>query len=162
MDDPAPEFVCDAMLGGLARWLRAAGYDAEFTYGIEDRRLLDRALSCGATLLSSDGHLFERNVIKDGTVKALFVPRQMTKPQQLAFVLARLNLPVRPEPRCMACGGRLAEVDKPSVRAEAPAKAYAACDRFWRCARCGKLLWRGTHWRRIAAALAAADPAHPK
>lgn len=33
--DP-PRFACDAMLGGLARWLRAAGYDATWTYGIED------------------------------------------------------------------------------------------------------------------------------
>jgi len=29
-------FFCDAMLGGLARWLRAAGYDAEYEYGIDD------------------------------------------------------------------------------------------------------------------------------
>jgi uncharacterized protein with PIN domain len=27
---PAPPLACDAMLGGLARWLRAAGYDASW------------------------------------------------------------------------------------------------------------------------------------
>jgi uncharacterized protein with PIN domain len=151
----APEFVCDAMLGGLARWLRAAGYDAEFTYGIDDRKLIRRALSTAATLLSSDGQLFERNLIRDKTVTALFVPRGLSKVRQLSFVLRELSLPVRPEPRCMACGGELLEVEKDSVRAEAPPKAFAACDRFWRCGRCGRLLWRGTHWRRISARLAA-------
>ena len=37
--DPGPEpwFACDAMLGGLARWLRAAGYDASWEHGIDDR-----------------------------------------------------------------------------------------------------------------------------
>ncbi|MHC4718254.1 MAG: Mut7-C RNAse domain-containing protein, partial [Planctomycetota bacterium] len=64
-----------------------------------------------------------------------------------------LGLPVRPESRCMACGGSLEEVDKAGVRDEAPTKAYAAHERFWRCDRCGKLLWRGTHWRKIVAVL---------
>ena len=153
MTDAGPDFICDAMLGGLARWLRAAGYDAEFTYGIDDRQLIQRALNTGATILSSDGGLFDRNVIRHKTAKALFVPRELGKVEQLGFVLRELKLPVRSDPRCMACGGRLREVDKHAVRAEAPPKAYAACDRFWRCARCGKLLWRGTHWRRIAARL---------
>ncbi|MCD6378693.1 MAG: hypothetical protein DRO01_07865, partial [Thermoproteota archaeon] len=31
-----PVILCDAMLGGLARWLRAAGYEAQFIYGIDD------------------------------------------------------------------------------------------------------------------------------
>ena len=35
-DAPPLRFFCDAMLGGLARWLRAMGYDAAFEYGIDD------------------------------------------------------------------------------------------------------------------------------
>jgi uncharacterized protein with PIN domain len=153
MGEAGPEFVCDAMLGGLARWLRAAGYDAEFTYGIDDQRLIRRAVQTAATLLSSDGKLFERNLIRDKTVKALFVPRELNKLQQLSFVLREFKLPVRPEPRCMACGGELAEVQKQSIQGDAPPKAYAAYEQFWRCSRCGKLLWRGTHWNRITARL---------
>ena len=153
MSEEGPEFLCDAMLGGLARWLRAAGYDAEFVYGIEDRRLVQRGHQLGATVLSSDGRLFERNVIKHKQIEALFVPRELTKLQQLAFVLRELKLPVKAMPRCMACGGQLLEVDKESVRQEAPPKTYAACRQFWRCGRCGKLLWQGTHWRRITAAM---------
>jgi len=145
--------VCDAMLGGLARWLRAAGYDAEFSYGIDDEELILRALRTGAVLLSSDGGLFDRNVIRHKTVRAVYVPRGLPKTRQLAFVLGELGLGVCDESRCMACGGELEEVDKSAVRGEAPAKAYAAHDRFWRCDRCGKLLWRGTHWRKIAAVL---------
>ena len=50
----------------------------------------------------------------------------------------------------MACGGQLDEVPKHSVTGEAPPLAYRNCDRFWRCRRCGKLLWHGTHWQRIS------------
>ncbi len=151
-----PTFLCDAMLGGLARWLRAAGYDAEFACGVEDRQLIRKALATGATVLSSDAGLFERNVIKHKTVKALFVPRDLSKSQQLAYVAEAAGLRVHPEPRCMACGGELEDVPKESVRAEAPARAFSSCERFWRCTRCGKLLWKGTHWRRIRRTLAKA------
>ncbi len=141
-------FICDAMLGGLARWLRAAGYDAEFEYGIDDRVLIERAAGSGRTILSSDGPLFERNILRSGEVGALYVPQQLSKLQQLRFVLGELKLPLR-TPRCMACGGRLGEVPKHRVAGEAPPLAFRNCDRFWRCSRCGRLLWRGTHWQRI-------------
>ena len=117
------------MLGGLARWLRAAGYDAEFTHGVADRQLVSRALATGAVLLSGDGQIFKRNVIKHKTARSVFVPPGLGKLEQLEFVLRQLSLAIRPQPRCMACGGQLTEVDKQSVRQEAPPKAYAACDR---------------------------------
>jgi uncharacterized protein len=146
--DSPPCFFCDAMLGGAARWLRAAGYDARFEYGIEDRELIRRAAQGGGTLLSSDGPMFQRNVIRRGEVRALYVPGQLSAAEQLRFVLRTLGLPLR-EPRCMACGGELREVSKHEVACEAPPLAYRNCERFWRCARCEKLFWRGTHWHRI-------------
>ncbi len=141
------------MLGGLARWLRAAGYDAAFEYGIDDGELVARAEAAGAVLLSCDGPLFERNVIKSGQVRALQVPRQLGNVEALRFVLTELSLPLG-DPRCMACGGELAEVPKHTVMAEAPPLAFRNCERFWRCGRCGKLLWRGTHWKKISRRLA--------
>ena len=152
-DDEGPRFFCDAMLGGLARWLRAAGYDAEFEYGIDDRVLVERARASGQILLSSDGPMFERNVIKDGTVKALYIPQQLSREEQLRFVLETLGLPRR-APRCMACGGKLAEVPKHEVMGEAPPLAYRNCNEFFRCTRCRKLFWQGTHWQKIEKKLA--------
>ena len=146
--DEGPEFYCDAMLGGLARWLRAAGYDAEFEYGIEDGVLVDRAREARRVLLSSDSRLFERNVIKNAEIRALFVPRGLDKLAQLEFVMRELSLGLR-EPRCMGCGGELREVPKHEAAGEAPPLAFRSCDRFWRCARCGKLLWHGTHWQTV-------------
>lgn len=142
-------FICDAMLGGLARWLRAAGYDAEFEYDIDDGELVARAERTGQMILSSDGPLFERNVITSGRVRALFVPRQLSKLEQLRFVVGELGLAIGTA-RCMACGGELIEVPKHEVAGEAPPLAFRRCEQFWRCGRCGKLLWHGTHWRKIA------------
>ncbi|MBK9261650.1 MAG: Mut7-C RNAse domain-containing protein [Polyangiaceae bacterium] len=148
-------FLCDAMLGGLARWLRAAGYDAEFEYGIADPELIARARRTGQLILSSDSGIFERNVIRTGAVPALYVPRDLKLQEQLAFVLETLHLPVR-EPRCMTCGGALLSIAKDEVRAEAPPRTFETTMQFWRCSSCGKLLWKGTHWARIGQTLDAA------
>ncbi len=157
--DKTPAFLCDAMLGGLARWLRAAGYDAKFEYGIDDRELIRRARSSGRIVLSSDGPLFERNIIKDGTVPAVYIPQQISKLEALQFVTRQLELPLR-APRCMGCGGKLTEVPKHEVINEAPPLAFRNCEKFWRCGRCGKLLWHGTHWQRITKRLAEITPAN--
>ncbi|MEW6747624.1 MAG: Mut7-C RNAse domain-containing protein [Planctomycetota bacterium] len=48
---PLPAFACDAMLKGLARWLRAFGYDATWRYGIEDGELVAHSLEERRVLL---------------------------------------------------------------------------------------------------------------
>lgn len=156
--DHLPAFFCDAMLGGLARWLRAAGYDALFEYGIDDGDLVRKAGGAGRIILSSDGPLFERSLIKSGRVRALYIPQQMGNLRQLQFVLGELRLPLA-APRCMGCGGQLVEIPKHMVMDEAPPLAYRCCTRFFRCTRCGKLLWHGTHWQRITRQLATVVPA---
>ena len=155
LDDPiereAPSFFCDAMLGGLARWLRAVGYEAAFEHGIDDAALVERAGRMGAVLLSSDRPLFDRKLVRTGEVRALFVPRHAPVLDQVVFVLSTLRLGVR-DLRCMACGGVLLVVSRDEVIDEAPPRVLASCDEFFRCAGCRHLYWRGTHWARIEAA----------
>lgn len=147
-----PRFACDAMLGGLARWLRAAGYDASWHDGIADRDLVRLAREERRTLLSSDDDLFAFSLVRDGVLPALFVPRGRPVQEQLAFVLRTLRLPLRPG-RCMACGRPLKELAKEAVADRVPPRSLAAHDRFWECTRCRRVYWHGTHWERIEARL---------
>lgn len=150
--DEAPAFWCDAMLGGLARWLRAAGYDAAWVEGIDDAELVRRALATGRVLLTADTELARHGAIRSGRVRAVLVRAGKTKFEQLRHVVRALSL-ARREPRCMACGGRLRSIPKEAARPEVPPRSLAWCDEFFRCGRCAKVFWRGTHWRRIAARL---------
>jgi uncharacterized protein with PIN domain len=143
-----PQFACDVMLCGLARWLRAAGYDAWWQEGVAERDLIRVAQRDGLTLLSSDTQLFHRNLLRDGTLPALQLPHNLGTQEQLAFVLKKLGLPLR-EPRCMACGGGLVEVPRDQARDRVPPRTVAWADRFWECDRCRRIFWRGTHWQRI-------------
>ena len=143
-----PRFICDAMLGGLARWLRAAGYRAEFDPAVRDGELVRRAYEEGLCLLTSDSGIMDRYAVARGLVHTVFVPRGLTVTEQLAHVLGRLWLPIRPS-RCMDCGGELAIVTLAQVREHVPPKVQRACRRFYRCRSCGKVYWHGTHWESI-------------
>jgi uncharacterized protein with PIN domain len=150
--DTEPRFACDAMLGGLARWLRAAGYDASWHAHIADWDLIRVSRREGRVLLSSDTGIFRIGIIRDGDLPALFIPHGLCKQEQLVHVLSRLNLRLS-EPRCMACGGALVEVPRDQVRDRVPPRSFAWVDQVYECSRCGQLFWQGTHWQRIAAAL---------
>jgi uncharacterized protein with PIN domain len=144
-----PRFACDAMLGSLARWLRAAGYDASWHPGIDDWDLIRLARAEGRVLLSCDTGIFRIGIVRDGDLAAVQVPNGLSTEEQLAFVLGQLGLAAR-EPRCMACGGELVETAKEEMAGKVPPRSYAWCDRFWQCQRCGKPFWQGSHWQRIA------------
>jgi uncharacterized protein len=158
--DPEPRFACDAMLGGLARWLRAAGYDACWAAGIDDRELVRLARAEGRTLLTSDTRIPHFAVVRDGVLPSLWIPHGLGVQEQLAYVLGKLGLPLR-EPRCMACGGGLVEVAKEDVRGRVPPRSFAWVDRFWECGRCRQVFWHGTHWQRIRERLREAAPRTP-
>lgn len=145
----APRFLCDSMLGGLTRRLWLAGYDASFAGPIEDGALVARALATGELLLSSDAPLFERRAVRDGAVRSLFVP-SAPPVSQAEHVLRALELPVL-EPRCLACGGVVVDIDKEAVANRVPSESFATFDAFYVCDRCDRVFWQGSHWDSIAA-----------
>jgi uncharacterized protein with PIN domain len=140
------------MLGALARWLRAAGYDSSWKADVGDWELVRLAQREGRILLTSDSGILRIGIVRDGEVPGLFIPHGLGKQEQLAFVLRRLNLPMC-EPRCMACGGQLAEMPKERLRDRVPPRTFAWLEHFYECVRCGQLFWQGTHWQRVASEL---------
>ena len=151
---PAPAFACDAMLGGLARWLRAAGYDASFHPGIDDAELVRLAHEQRRILLSCDAGIFQRAEVAASEPRAIRLEPNRSPVAQLTHVLRTLGLGLG-QPRCIACGGMLRDATAAEI-AGAPERTRAITQRFWMCTGCGRLLWRGAHWRRIERGLAEA------
>jgi uncharacterized protein len=151
----APGFFCDESLVGFGRWLRAAGYEARDASPRKGGSLLGAAASGGLVLATSDAELVERRAVRDGSVVAQWVPTGVTPTEQLALVLADLGLRLR-EPRCMACGGKLEAVAKDTLGERIPPRTARWKDDYWVCGSCARLFWQGTHWERIARALAQA------
>jgi uncharacterized protein with PIN domain len=150
-----PRFLCDASLGGLTRWLRAAGYEARQEAGGPGDRLVEEAVRGGLVLLTSDSRLLDCRPLREGQAIALWIPSAFSKREQLGMLMRDLGLRARP-PRCMACGGELRATPKDAVRARIPLRTALWKDEYFLCAGCNRLFWRGTHWERISGALRAA------
>ncbi len=146
--EPTTGFYCDAGLGGLARWLRAAGHEALWQAGIDDTELLRQAQGNSTTVLTTDAMLMERRLLRDGIIPSFWLPPTLSIAEQLHAVFREFHLQVR-EPRCMTCGGKLKAVQKEALRERIPPRTYRWLDSFFVCSRCDKLFWHGTHWQRI-------------
>jgi len=142
------EFWCDSGLGGLCRWLRAAGYNAVWDSCIDDTELVRRARADSRILLTTDSLLMERRLVRDCIVPALWLPPTLTIPEQMRLVINEFHLVLR-DPRCMACGGELRRTPKEQLRDRIPPKTWRWLDEYFLCSRCDQLFWRGTHWQRI-------------
>ena len=147
-------FLCDAMLGGLAKWLRAAGYDADYARegtDFSDGALVRRAIEEGRVLLTSDRGFLERKPVRDEEVLLLVVP-QLPLEDQLRLVVERFDLARLPS-RCMECNGELETVRPQAVVERVPPGVIRAQQKFFCCLGCDRVFWHGSHWERIGGRL---------
>jgi uncharacterized protein with PIN domain len=152
-----PRFLCDGSLGGLARWLRAAGYPAA-AESRSGESLAAEAAVAGVVLLTSEVAVLDRRAVREGRLAVVWVPSGLEPAAQLGLVLRDLGLAPRPS-LCMACGGSLVPVLKGEVAPRIPPRTARWKDEYFVCSICDRLFWEGTHWQRISrvVALAAAS-----
>jgi len=139
-------FVLDTMLGKLARWLRAMGYDALYFKAADDRYLLQLARAEARTLLTRDAKLARLAGPGGLLIRATEIESQM------AEVLERLAL--RPSgdgllSRCLECNALLEDRPKESVSGLVPEYIFATQERFVGCRECARIYWQGSHADRI-------------
>ncbi len=146
-----PRFLADAMLAGLGRWLRAAGYDTVIAPGHHsDRAILRRAVAEGRLLLTRDRKLLEHREAP-GRVILLACSGTEACARQLT---ARLGLDWLHAPftRCLVCNTPV-EPAPEAVRAAVPPEVRVAGWPVRWCPRCRRPYWPGSHVRRMRARL---------
>ncbi len=144
---PAPRFLADAMLGGLARWLRVLGLDAAFDPRLDDPELVERAVTEDRMILTRDSRL----VVRKRARNHLFIRSEVID-EQVAQVLRDLAIEPRPEDlfsRCLRCNVPLVPVAPEEAAREVPPYVARTQRRFRRCPRCGRIFWRATHAERM-------------
>ncbi len=144
-----PKFLCDEMLGRLARYLRAAGYDATLaTGGASDRVLLAEARRERRLFLTCDRRVAEH---KAAAGVASILPRgdldALAHEVATRFGVDWLH---RPFSRCL--------IDNTLLAAAEPAHidrlpADVATRPALHCPTCGRVYWAGSHHRRMRARL---------
>lgn len=143
-------FLCDEMLGRLARLLRAAGYDTALAGdGEPDARLLLRAQAENRILLTRDRRLAAR-----AHPRGLIVAGDRLDAQaaHLAGVLP-VDWELAPFSRCVVDNTPLRDA-LPAQLADMPPQARAGAGPFRTCPTCGRLYWPGSHVKRMRERLA--------
>lgn len=140
-------FLCDEMLAGLARWLRAAGYDADMvTPGEADRAIVERARAERRTLLTRDRAIVQ---IKDAAALTLVLQsegldnwaRELRERLQLDWLNAPLS-------RCLLCNVQLVDADAEAL-ARMPEDSRGGQGPFHACPTCRRGYWPGSHVKRM-------------
>lgn len=145
------KFLCDEMLSVLARWLRAAGYDAAQAHpGENDRALVERAQNEGRVLLTRDRALLGIKgakrvsyLLDNGTVDDWA--------RQLRTELG-VNWLAAPFTRCLMCNVPLVAAE-PQAIAHMPETSRTGPGPFRQCPQCQRAYWPGSHVKRMKARL---------
>jgi uncharacterized protein len=148
----AIRFVADVHLGKLARRLRLAGIDTAYREDADDAALAELAHREERILLTRDQGLLKRRVVTHG-----YFIRAINPHGQFVEVLRRFGaLDWQPFSRCLRCNHVLERVPKSAVDAALQPRTREHYDQFERCSGCGRVYWRGSHWRRLRHAIDAA------
>lgn len=136
-------FLCDVMLGRLARWLRTLGFDTAYDAGAADDDLLARAAREGRVLLTRDSRLAPRPGMR------LFLLQAHEPLAQLRELIVAID-GFRPPglfSRCLRCNTTLRRAHADQVAEKVPDFIRAAHATFLACQTCGRVYWAGTHRR---------------
>ena len=146
-------FLCDEMLQGLGRWLRAAGYDTLIANpGDKDKYLVQTAIDSQRYLLTRDKKMSE---IKHADSVVILL-QSNSIPTCIQELTERLNINwlFAPFSRCLLCNNPLEKANE-RARKRAPESIKAQQSVFYYCVKCDKLYWEGGHVRRMKNKLAA-------
>ncbi len=144
--DTDPAFLADAMLRGLARWLRVAGFDTRGDCNETDARLAQQAAAEGRILLTRDQALARA----PGRARVLRLDRDEPL-QQLRSVVDSLQPRRVPGlfSRCLLCNTSVRPAKATDIREQVPEASRAQGGPFHRCPDCGRVYWPGSHTRHM-------------
>jgi uncharacterized protein with PIN domain len=138
-------FVVDAMLGKLAKWLRAMGHDTHYQARYEPH-VIDRQIKKGRWLVSRDRNLCSQ-----------YETAVRVQANRVAEQLAELNLQIPLGSnreawfcRCLRCNTLLQEANLDRAKGNVPEYVfYRHSPSIRLCPSCGRYYWPGSHRTRM-------------
>ncbi len=132
-------FICDAMLGKLAKRLRLLGFDT--VYARSEESLIRYRLKEGDRVVLTRRH---KLAAPAGTVhiESERVSEQLREIKEMIRSTIDMDRVLR---RCTQCNGELVEVDKTEIEWRVPEFVYHNYARFNACPSCGRVYWEGSH-----------------
>lgn len=139
------KFICDSMVGRLAKWLRILGFDCIYLREGKKAELLRLSLSEKRVVLTRD-----RSFVKIHPERSLLIKSEELESQLLEVIKKfALNSRVSPFSRCSVCNTPLLPIPRSDVKGKVPFFVYRNYEHFAYCKTCHKYYWEGTHHKSI-------------
>ena len=142
------KFLCDQMLGTLAKWLRIYGFDTFYANReLNDSELLEIAKKENRIFITRDRDLIQmarRKNIEIIEIKTTDID------EQISIVLANVKIDKsKALSRCILCNTEVEEIKKEGVKGKVPERVFNNNKKFWYCKKCNKIYWKGTHYEKM-------------
>jgi uncharacterized protein with PIN domain len=141
-----PVFVLDAHLGKLTKYLRLIGFDSLYRNDFGDNEIIKISKEESRIILTRD-----RGILKNNAVTHGYYIRSQKPKEQLTEVIHRFCLESRLKPFtiCPVCNGKIISVSKDLVAGSLKFLTRKHYHRFFQCADCKKVYWKGSHYKKI-------------
>ena len=150
MNNEKPIFLVDAMLGKLAKKLRLLGYDSLYSSSMEDDMIIQLAKNENRVLITKDVPLTQK--AKKEQILAVQITSD-NEIEQLLQINKKANLGKctvsGSNSRCPICNGELQSTEKNDVLEKVPKGVFDNTKDFWKCTKCEKIYWEGTHIKNL-------------
>ena len=136
-------FICDVMLGTLAKKLRMLGIDTSYHNNITEESLLAAALKENRIVLTRKTAFSLSNI----TVAVIFILDNNPK-NQLRQTVSHFKINrdiINPFSRCISCNNELSPLKKDLAEGKVADYVFNTTDTFTTCLSCEKIYWPGTH-----------------
>lgn len=142
------KFLCDQMLGTLAKWLRIYGIDTFYSNSnLNDDELIHISKDEKRILITRDKELIQnakRENLKtiqlttkdiDEQIKAVLKGLKFDKSQILS--------------RCILCNSEVKNISRDEIKGKVPKRVFENNKEFWHCKNCNKIYWKGSHYEKM-------------
>ncbi len=137
------KFICDVHLGTLSKYLRFFGFDTLYRNDYSDSEIVQVAVAEKRIILTKDRGILKMRIVEHG-----YLVREINPLKQLEEVLKVYGLMGKEKlfSRCSECNGAVVSVEKKDVWENLQPKTREYFHEFYRCQKCGKIYWKGSHY----------------
>jgi uncharacterized protein with PIN domain len=141
------KFVVDVHLGKLARYLRILGIDTAYKNDFTKDDIIKISCQEKRVILTRSVSLLKSKVVKRGYFVRANVPSR-----QINEIIKEFGLisKIKPLSRCLECNGMIKTIAKSKIIDQLPVLTKVYYNRFYICSSCGKIYWKGTHFKGLA------------
>jgi uncharacterized protein with PIN domain len=136
-----PAFICDFMLGRLAKWMRLLGFDTMYYRNTNGKTIIYHSRKEGRRILTRSKILADKynDVI---LIESEHILEQLMQIANLADIES-------PFSRCPVCNIETEKIKKETIKEDVPPYVFETHNEFQKCPDCGRVFWKGTHYKEI-------------